>query len=106
LGIGLIVSTVYIFFKDIDQVWTIVNLVIFWTSPLFARGDMIAQKIPFLPYVNPVFGIMQNFRAVVIQGVMPNFFFLAYNFLYAFVVMYIGLYLFKKYAHKAVEKTL
>jgi len=95
-----------VFFKDIDQIWSIVNLVVFWTSPMFARGEEIAKNFPFLEYANPVFGIMQNFRAVVMFGKMPDFFFLAYNFLYAFAAMYLGVFLFKKYSHKFIEKAL
>ena len=106
LGFGLILSIIYVFFKDIDQIWSISNLVIFWTSPIFSRGEDIAKAFPFLAYANPVFGIMQNLRAIVIYGKMPDFFFLAYNFLYAFAAMYIGLYLFRKYSYKAVEKSI
>jgi len=106
LGFSLIVAIIHVFFKDIDQLWAIINLVLFWTSPIFFRGDKIAEVLPFLPYVNPFFGIMKNVRAVVIHGTMPDFFFLAYSYIYAFVVMFIGVKLFRKYSHKALEKTI
>ena len=106
LGLSLILSTCYIFFKDLQQIWSLSTLLFFWTSPIFFSGEMIANKFPFMPFVQPIFGIIENIRAVLLFGNMPDYFFLAYNYLYAFAFLALGLWVFRKFEHKALEKLL
>jgi len=104
MGLSLILSTCYVFFKDLQHIWSLSTLVMFWTSPIFFRGDVIAGKFPFIPFVQPIYGIMENVRAVLVFGNMPDYFFLAYNYLYAFAFLGFGLWFFRKFEHKALEK--
>lgn len=106
LGMGLILAIIYIYFKDLDHLWNIIQLLLFWTSPIFFMGSLIAENFPFIPFLHPVYGIMENIRAVLLYGNMPDFFFLAYNYLYAFFFLFLGLKIFRKYEHKALEKII
>lgn len=106
LGMSLILSVVFIFFKDLTHLWGIVTLFLFWTAPVFFDADAIAGKFPFMPFVHPIFGLVENVRAVILDGNMPDYFFLAYNYLYAFFFLWVGLYFFRKYEYKALEKLI
>ncbi len=60
--------------------------------------------IPGLLYLNPIAGIIINSRDVIMYGKEPDWFVAAYDFMYAGVVLLIGLVIFKRYFHKAIEK--
>lgn len=104
LGISLILSTIHVYMKDISQVWDLFLLLMFWINPIFFAKQKVFDLIPQLLYLNPLAGIIINSRDVIMYGKDPDWFFTIYDFLYAGVVLVIGLIIFKKYFHKAIEK--
>ncbi len=104
LGISLILSTIHVYLKDISQVWDLVLLLMFWINPIFFAKQKVFEMIPGLLYLNPIAGIIINSRDVIMYGKEPDWFVAAYDFMYAGVVLLIGLVIFKRYFHKAIEK--
>lgn len=104
LGINLMLSTINIYVKDVNNFWDLVVFAGFWISPILLRGDKIVEYIPVLPYINPVHGLINNFRAVMFEGTSPDWYWFAYNFLTALVLLVISYYFFKKYSTKSTEK--
>ena len=104
LGVSLILSTISVYFKDIKQFWELVILLMFWINPIFFAKQKVFNMFPSLLYANPLAGIIINSRDVLMYGKEPDWFLAAYNYFYALVVLAIGLWVFKKYFHKAMEK--
>ncbi|MCF6171086.1 MAG: ABC transporter permease [Bacteroidales bacterium] len=103
-AVSLLLSTIHIHLKDIDHIWSMVLIVIFWTSPIFYGRAIIFEKLPLLLYVNPMAGIMINVREVLINANQPDYFNFFYDFFYAFVLLAVSLVFFNKNIHKAAEK--
>ena len=55
-------------------------------------------------WVNPLAGIIINFRATIMEGVAPQWEIVAYDYAYALVLLTIGLVMVNKFYHKAAEK--
>lgn len=104
LGVSLILSTINVYLKDISQVWDLFLLLMFWVNPIFFAKQKIFNMIPGILYANPLAGIIINSRDVLLYGKDPDWFLVGYNFLYAGVILAIGLWVFNKYFHKAIEK--
>ena len=104
LGISLILSTIHVYLKDVSQIWDLVLLLMFWINPIFFAKQKVFDMIPGLLYLNPIAGIIINSRDVIMYGKEPDWFVAAYDFMYAGVVLLMGLLIFKKYFHKAIEK--
>jgi ABC-type polysaccharide/polyol phosphate export permease len=104
LGISLILSSVAVYLKDITQIWELILLLMFWINPIFFAKQRIFNMFPALLYANPLAGIIINSRDVLMYGKEPDWFLVGYNYFYAFVVLGIGLLLFSKFYHKAIEK--
>jgi ABC-type polysaccharide/polyol phosphate export permease len=102
-GIALILSNIFVKAKDIQQIWPLVSHMMMWMSPIFFLGSMLKSGIPFIEYINPMFGIVTNFRDAVMYNKAPNFEILALNTLQAVLVMVVGLFLLKKIGKKASE---
>lgn len=102
-GVSLILSNLFLFFNDINQIWNIVVRFGFFLSPILFRGDLFAEKVPFLNYANPISGIINNTREVLLFKKSPDWQMMGFDFVYALVILGIGLILLKKLSPKASE---
>lgn len=102
-GVALILSNIFVKAKDIQQIWPLINHLMMWMSPVFFLDTMLKSGIPFVDYINPMFGMITNFRDAIMYNKPPNFEILLLNVAQAVLVMTIGLLLLKKIGKKASE---
>ncbi|MDX1628614.1 MAG: ABC transporter permease [Fulvivirga sp.] len=102
-GVSLILSNLFLLFKDIMQIWGIVVSFGFFLSPILYRGDLFSAKLPVLDYLNPIAGIINNTRNILMEAKPPDWGMLAYDMAYALVIFMIGIYFLKKYSARASE---
>ncbi len=72
LGIGLLVSALYVRFRDVGQIWELTSQLLFFASAIFYPIGILpiwAQKVAFL---NPFVQIMQDVRHAVLGSSGPN----------------------------------
>jgi ABC-type polysaccharide/polyol phosphate export permease len=74
-----------------------------WLSPLFLDAKALNDNIPFIDILNPMFGIMKNFREVVMYHSAPDMMLLLISFIHAIIALAMGLFLLKKIGAKASE---
>jgi len=104
LGVGMILSNIFILVRDINQVWPLITQLMMWLSAIFFSAELLAEKIPFLGFVNPMFGIISNLRNVLMYNTPPDFTLMTINIVQAIVAISLGLILLKKIGIKASEK--
>ncbi|HNP17401.1 MAG TPA: ABC transporter permease [Fulvivirga sp.] len=102
-GVSLILSNLYLLFKDILQIWGIIVGFGFFLSPILYRGDLFSKKLPALDYLNPIAGIINNARNILMFGQNPNWELLAFDIVYALIILLIGLLILKKVSPRASE---
>ena len=97
-GVGLIVSTLAVFFKDIEYLYSVFCMTLFYATPIFWS----AETIDFSPmqmrilHINPLYSIIEMFRDAVLRGRpihMPHFW---YAFGFAAAMLLLGVWLFYK----------
>lgn len=103
-GIILILSTINIYFRDINQIWDMILLAWFWINPIFYAKAVIFETYPVLKFINPLAGIIINTREGILYGNPPDWGLYAYDMLYSIVVLLTGLIAFRLLFHKAAEK--
>ncbi len=103
-SVSLILSLLNVFFEDINHVWDIALLAIFWTMPLFYQQDLIMDKYRFLLYLNPMTGIIINMREITLLNKWPTWDIMFYDTAIIAVLTVISLLLFRKYHFKSAEK--
>jgi len=102
LAISLLLSVLNIYFRDIIHLWDMLMLLLFWASPIF-YGKEVYQKIKAILYINPLAGILINFREAVLYQNFPDLNLMLYNWVYAIILLVFSLIIFKKFSHKALE---
>ncbi|RNI29226.1 ABC transporter permease [Rufibacter latericius] len=104
LGISLILSNIFIYAKDVTQIWQVIATLLLFTSPIFYKLASFKQALPSFDRLNPIAGIIINARRVMMQGVAPDFNLMLFDYGYALVFLIVGLILLNKIGSKAAEK--
>lgn len=100
IGIGLILSALYVFFRDTSYLYDIFLTLLNYLSAIFYQVDRYPAHIRRLFLMNPVYCNIKYFRIVVIDGSVPS---LNYHLLcagYAILLLLIGAWMYKKFNHK------
>ena len=103
IGTSMILSNLFLIAKDIKQIWGLVIMFLFWISPLLYHYERIAETLPILNYINPLAGIIINFRQTLMYNLPPDLKLLALNFVHGIVVVLIGMIMVKKIGSRASE---
>ena len=104
LAFSLILSNIYIIANDITQVWMVVTSIGFWLSPILFKLEVFREALPGIDYVNPLAGIIINARNVLLYQSEPDWGLFFFDWVYAIILLLIGLLLLNKLGSKAAEK--
>lgn len=95
-GMGLILSSLGVFIRDIGQMISVIVTGLMFISPLFFPLTALPEAIrPYL-YLNPVTFIIQQMRDVIIWGNGPDWFGLSVYLLVSIIVAWAGYLFFVK----------
>ena len=72
IGVGFILSALFVFFKDIQYLWSIFIQLLMYMSAIFYTIDHFPERVQFLFNLNPVFVYIRFFRRLVIDSVVPS----------------------------------
>jgi ABC-2 type transport system permease protein len=107
LGISLILSTLFVRFRDIGQVWELALQLLFYASPIIYPVGFLPGWARRIAFLNPFTQVMQDIRSLVLyRDLAPNRITATMAFdspagrlipiAIAFAVLGFGLYLFKR----------
>ena len=89
-GVGMVLATIDVFFRDIEYLWDVSLMVIMYTSAIFYDANRLLNGAAgWLLRVNPVYGLIANFRNC-IYGRPMDLRLLAYGYAFSVVVLIIG----------------
>lgn len=100
LGMGLILSALFVFFKDIQYLYRLFTQILMYGSAIFYNIDILPQHLQTLFYCNPIFVCITYFRSIVLHNAVPD---LRLHLLlagYALVLFGIGCWVYKRYNYK------
>ena len=97
LGVGMILSALYVFFRDTAYLWRVATQLIMYMSAIFYTVDNYRPAIQRAFLANPVYLFIRYFRLIVIDRTVPS---PQYHLLMAFEALLlfgIGCWVYKKY---------
>ena len=72
-GLGMILATLDVFFRDIGHLYGIVSWLWMYLTPIFYPEELLEQNgLAFLLQVNPLNRYIQYFRTLVLEGAVPG----------------------------------
>ena len=68
LGIGLILSALFVFFRDIQYLWSVFTQLLMYMSAIFYSVDNFSPQVQHMFLANPVYVIIKYFRVIVLDA--------------------------------------
>ena len=100
LGVGLILSALFVFFRDMQYLWGIMTQLIMWLSAIFYTIDNYGQTAQYLFLLNPIYLYSRYFRKIVIESTIPTPQFHLLGLAYALIAFGVGAWMYKRYNHE------
>lgn len=97
LGMGLILSALFVFFRDMQYLWGIAAQLIMWMSAIFYPIDTFGDAARNLFLLNPIYLFIRYFRKIVIDSAIPSPQFHLLMFADALIAFGIGAWMYKRY---------
>lgn len=101
-GMGLILSTICVFLRDIIYIYGIVLTIWNYVTPIFYDISMIPEKFQPLFKLNPLYMFINSARTIILYGNCPPLLDLVVMFLTALGTLLLGSFVFKKNQDKFI----
>ena len=100
IGLGLVLSAWYVFFRDIQYLWSIFTQLLMYMSAIFYSIDTFSPAAQKIFLVNPIYVFIRYFRKIVIEATIPSLWMHLLMLADTLIVVGIGCYMYKKYNHR------
>lgn len=100
LGMGLILSALYIMFNDMKYLYDVFTLLLMYLSAIFYSIGAYPLQKQYLFYLNPVYVYIRYFRKIILEDTIPKLSFHLLAAGYAAAVLIIGAVIYKKKNYK------
>lgn len=96
LGVGMFLSALMVFFRDIAFLWSVIVMAWMYATPIFYSPEIIPERFSFILKLNPLYHFIKNIRMCLIEGVSPGPRSYIFCFLFAMISLLVGSLVFKK----------
>lgn len=100
IGVGLILSALFVFFRDIQYLWSVFIQLLMYLSAIFYTIDSYPPMIKNMFLLNPVYLFIRYFRKIVIDATIPSIWFHLLMLADVVIVLGIGCFIYRKYNTK------
>lgn len=100
VGIGMVLSALFIFFRDIDYLWSVALQLLMYGSAIFYTVDNFPSKIKLVFACNPVYRHIAYIREIVLSGTIPSLETHLALLGFALVAFFAGAFMYKHYNTK------
>lgn len=100
IGVGLILSAVYVFFRDMQYLWAVFLQLLMYLSAVFYTIDHYSPTAQNLFLLNPIYLFIRYFRKIVIEATIPTVWFHLLMLADVVIVLTLGCLMYKKNNHK------
>jgi len=101
-GFSLAVSSINIFFRDLQYIVALLLMILFYLTPIFYTIKFVPERYRWLVYINPFTPLIANWRSMFMKNSIAwNDY--ALSLFYAFIVFVIGYFIYDKLKNRFAE---
>ena len=97
IGVGLVLSALFVFFRDISYLYSIFTMLLMYLSAIFYQITIVPAKFRMFFYLNPLYCYIEYFRKIVLESKIPTAEFHLLCAFYAVVFLCLGGWMYKRY---------
>ncbi len=103
-GINLILSPLGVYFRDLKEIWSVVNRILFFALPIIYPIEMIPENLLNIYMLNPLVRLLNAYRDIMVYGNIPNIYDLGYVVAITLILLIAGHVIFNKLEKGFVER--
>lgn len=96
LGMGLLLSTSMVFFRDTQFLWGVLSMMWMYATPIFYPETILPDNLKFVLEINPLYHFLKNTRLCILDGISPEPVVYVQCLLIALGVLLLGAFVFQK----------
>ena len=102
-GVGLILSVLSVYFRDIEYIWDVVTRLLFYMVPIiYPLQKITTDWIVVVIKINPIYSMIELFRQCVLYGYMMSGKLLLYSTVISVFTLLVGILIFNKASDKLI----
>lgn len=102
VGIGLVVSSLTVFFRDLAHLYELLLTAWMYLTPIFYPAEILPAPVLTIMHLNPVYYYLVAFRDMVMYGQMPTMETWMICFSMAILSLFVGFFIFSKSEDKFI----
>jgi lipopolysaccharide transport system permease protein len=102
-GVGLALGSLFIFYRDLDQIWSVVMQIGLFLVPIFYQVTSIPPQYQAIYLLNPVSAIMVMYRDILLYAAFPSLTLLGYSVLASAIILAVGTLIFRRMEPRFAE---
>ena len=95
LGLGMLLSTSMVFFRDTQFLWSVVVMMWMYITPIFYPESILPDNLRFVLSFNPLHMFIKNVRMCILSGLSPEPMVYVQCLLVAMGALFVGALLFR-----------
>lgn len=72
LGLGMVLATSMVFFRDTQFLWNVLNMMWMYATPIFYPETILPEKLQFILQINPLHYFLKSIRMCILDGLSPE----------------------------------
>ncbi len=96
-GIGYLVSTLYVFFRDLPYFYELITFVLWISSPIFYPSEIVPEHVRRILVINPLFPIIDCIRQLSLGGGAPDLGLMVHSLLNGIILLAVGWFCFRSW---------
>lgn len=89
-GVSLLISALYVFFRDLPYFYELLNFLLWISSPIFYPTEIVPEGVKKVLVLNPLLPIINSIRQISLSGDFPDFTLIVASLLSGIIVLVVG----------------
>ncbi len=103
-GTSLVLASLYVYYRDLNQIWDVVLQVGFFVSPIIYPLSLVPAKYEFYYMLNPITRLINMYRDIFLNGMFPKISDFGIVFVFDLLLVFIGTAIFRKLSRRFAEE--
>jgi lipopolysaccharide transport system permease protein len=103
-GCALILSSFYVYFRDMNQIWDVFMQMGFFATPIMYATTIIPDRYRFYYMLNPITRLMGMYRDIFLTGTIPTLADFVIVLASGLILTVVGIMIFKKLSRRFAEE--
>lgn len=103
-GISLILASLYVYFRDLNNIWEVLTQIGFFLSPIVYPMSIIPEGYRYYYMFNPITIIIEMYRSILLYDSLPKITDFGIIFIFGIFLFVLGSMLFRRLSRRFAEE--